>query len=96
MIQETIDLEVQDLLDARADRVDDKGRRCVVRNGKLSGRQFLITTGPIKFRYPWVREKSPNIEDRVVFRPQLLPRQVRRSKAVDAPVPWGCISKVIP
>ncbi len=35
-----------------------------------------------------MRDKSPNKEGRVVFTPQLLPRYLRRSKAVDDLVPW--------
>ena len=88
MIQQAIELEVQEFLDAHANRVDAQGRRYVIRNGHLPVRQFLIAAGPIEVSQPRVRDKSPNSEDRVVFTPQLLPRYLRRSKAVDELVPW--------
>lgn len=88
MIQQAIELEVQEFLDAHANRVDAQGRRYVIRNGHLPVRQFLIAAGPIEVSQPRVRDKSPNSEDRVVFMPQLLPRYLRRSKAVDELVPW--------
>lgn len=88
MIQQAIDLEVQEFLDAHAYRVDAQGRRYVIRNGHLPERQFLIAAGPIEVSQPRVRDKSPNPEDRVVFTPRLLPRYLRRSKAVDELVPW--------
>ena len=74
MIQQAIESEVQEFLDAHANRVDAQGRRYVIRNGHLPVRQFLIAAGPIEVSQPRVRDKSPNSEDRVVFTPQLLPR----------------------
>ena len=88
MIQQAIDLEVQEFLDAHAGRVDAQGRRYVVRNGHLPERQFLVAAGPVQVRQPRVRDTSPNREDRVVFNPKLLPRYLRRSKAVDEMIPW--------
>lgn len=88
MIQQAIELEVQEFLDAHAHRVDEQGRRYVIRNGHLPERQFLIAAGPIEVRQPRVRDKSPKPEDRVVFTPQLLPRYLRRSKAVNELIPW--------
>jgi len=88
MIQQAIDLEVQEFLDAHAGRVDAQGRRYVIRNGHLPERQFLVAAGPVQVRQPRVRDTSPNREDRVVFTPKLLPRYLRRSKAVDEMIPW--------
>lgn len=88
MIQQAIESEVQEFLDAHANRVDAQGRRYVIRNGHLPERQFLLAAGPIEICQPRVRDKSPNPEDRVVFTPRLLPRYLRRSKAVDELIPW--------
>lgn len=88
MIQQAIESEVQEFLDAHANRVDAQGRRYVIRNGHLPERQFLLAAGPIEICQPRVRDKSPNPQDRVVFTPQLLPRYLRRSKAVDELIPW--------
>ena len=88
MIQQAIDLEVQEFLDAHAGRVDAQGRRYVIRNGHLPERQFLVAAGPVQVRQPRVRDTSPNREDRVVFTPKLLPRYLRRSKAVNEMIPW--------
>jgi transposase-like protein len=88
MIQQAIDLEVQEFLDAHAGRVDAQGRGYVIRNGHLPERQFLVAAGPVQVRQPRVRDTSPNREDRVVFTPKLLPRYLRRSKAVNEMIPW--------
>jgi putative transposase len=100
MIQQAIELEVQEFLDAHAHRVDEQGRRYVIRNGHLPERQFLIAAGPIEVRQPRVRDNSPKPEERVVFLPQLLPRYLRRSQAVDELIPWmylkGISTKDVP
>ena len=88
MIQQAIDLEVQEFLDAHAGRVDAQGRGYVIRNGHLPERQSLVAAGPVKVGHPRVRDTSPNREDRVVFTPNLLSRYLRRSKAVDEMIPW--------
>jgi putative transposase len=88
MIQQAIELEVQEFFDAHAHRVDEQGRRYVIRNGHLPERQFLIAAGLIEVRQPRVRDNSPKPEERVVFSKQLLARYLRRSKAVDELIPW--------
>ena len=95
MIQQAIDLEVQQFLDAHADRVDNQGRRYVIRNGHLPERQFLIAAGPIEIRQP-ACVTSPQTKKIALFlRPNCCP------DISDAAKPWttlspGCISKAFP
>ena len=62
MIQQAIDLEVQEFLDAHAGRVDAQDRRYVVRNGQLPEGRFLVPAGRVQVRQPRVRDTSPNRE----------------------------------
>ena len=85
MVRHAIDMEAQDFLNARATRVDGQGRRYVIRNGYLPGRQFLIAAVPIEIRQPQRRDKSPNTEDRVVLTPQ-------RPGTSEAAMSWTSLS----
>ena len=62
MIQQAIDLEVQEFLDAHAGRVDAQDRRYVVRNGQLPEGRFLVPAVRVQVRQPRERDTSPNRE----------------------------------
>lgn len=88
MLQAAIDAEVADFLAAHADRLDDQGRRLVVRNGSLPAREILTGAGPLEVSQPRVRDKSPKQEERVTFSPSVLPPYLRRSAALEELIPW--------
>jgi transposase-like protein len=88
MLQAAIDAEVDDFLAAHADRLDDQGRRLVVRNGALPAREILTGAGPLEVSQPRVRDKSPERADRITFSPRVLPPYLRRSPALEELIPW--------
>jgi transposase-like protein len=88
MLQAAINAEVEAFLARHADRVDDEGRRLVVRNGHLPARDVLTGAGPLKVQQPRVRDNSPDKDQRVLFSPGVLPSYLRKSPALEELIPW--------
>lgn len=88
MLQAALESEVQAFLEEQAARVDDRGRRVVVRNGHLPSREIVTGAGPLEIRQPRVRDKSPDPTARVRFASAILPPYLRKSKSVEELIPW--------
>jgi len=88
MLQAAINAEVQEFLAEQATRVDEQGRRLVVRNGQLPSRELLTGAGRLVVQQPRVRDNSPDHEDRVHFTPSVLPAYLRKSPAIEELIPW--------
>ena len=88
MLQAALESEVQSFLEEQASRVDNRGRRVVVRNGHLPAREIVTGAGPLEIRQPRVRDKSPAPEQRVRFSSAILPPYLRKSKSVEELIPW--------
>ena len=73
VLQTALESEVQDFLEQHASRVDDEGRRLVVRNGHLPTREIVTGAGPLEIAQPRVRDKSPEVAERVRFSSSILP-----------------------
>ena len=71
-----------------SDRVDENGRRLVVRNGKLPEREILTGAGKIPVSQPRVRDNSPDVASRVKFSPSVLPPYLKRTKNIEELIPW--------
>ena len=88
MLQAALENEVQAFLDEHGTRVDDQGRRLVVRNGHLPARELVTGAGPLEIRQPRVRDKSAAPEERVHFCSSILPPYLRKSKSIEELIPW--------
>jgi transposase-like protein len=88
MLQAALEEEVQLFLENHVARIDDQGRRLVVRNGHLPSRQIVTGAGPLEIRQPRVRDKSPDPDERVRFSSSILPPYLRKSKSVQELIPW--------
>jgi transposase-like protein len=88
MLQAALESEVQDFLEQHASRVDDQGRRQVVRNGYLPPREIVTGAGPLEVAQPRVRDKSPDAAGRVRFSSSILPPYLRKSKSIEELIPW--------
>jgi transposase-like protein len=88
MLQAAIESEVDGFLLTHSDRVDEKGRRQVVRNGFLPSRQVQTGAGALEVTQPRVRDNSPDKASRVHFSSSILPRYLRRSKSIEELLPW--------
>lgn len=85
LIEQAVEAELQEYLGSVGDRRDAQGRRAVVRNGHLPGREVLTGIGPVRVQVPKVRDRTG---EGAVFHSKLVPPYVRRSRSVDAALPW--------
>ena len=88
MLQVALENEVQMFLEEHSTRVDEQGRRRVVRNGHLPAREIVTGAGTLDVRQPRVRDKSPDPEQRVRFSSAILPPYLRKSKSIEELIPW--------
>ncbi len=85
LIEQAVEAELQEYLGAIGDRRDEQSRRAVVRNGHLPQREVLTGIGPVAVQVPKVRDRSG---EGAVFHSRLVPPYVRRSRSVEAALPW--------
>ena len=88
MLQDAIEAEVADFLTQFSDRVDEQGRRLVVRNGHKPTRTITTGAGQLDVQQPRVRDNSPDKANRAQFSSSILPPYLRRSKSIDELIPW--------
>jgi putative transposase len=85
LLSQAVSAELELFLDHHGERRDGEGRRAVVRNGYLPAREMLTGIGPVTVQVPKVRDRS---DEGACFRSTLVPRYVRRARAVEAVLPW--------
>lgn len=85
LIRQAVDAELQELLASHAARITDAGRAAVVRNGYLPERPLQTGIGPVTVKIPKVRAKTG---EPVTFRSALVPPYVRKTRTLEAALPW--------
>lgn len=85
LIQQAVEAELQELLANVVGRRLPDGRAEVVRNGYLPEREIQTGIGPVKVKVPKVRAKSG---EPVTFRSALVPPYVRKTRSLEAALPW--------
>lgn len=89
MLQPVIEAEVAAFLGAHAELEDAHGRRRVVRNGHAPERDIQTGIGPIEVRRPKLRDRGDGVGgERIRFTSKGLPPFLRRTKNVEALLPW--------
>ena len=88
MLQRALEYEVETFLAEHADRIDERGRKQVVRNGYLPARSIMTGAGPLEVQQPRVRDKAPRVDERVVFTSAILPPYLRKSRSIEELIPW--------
>lgn len=88
-LQKAIEDEVAEYVEAHKHHVDGSNHRLVVRNGRKPPRTILSGVGPIEVAQPRVDDRRVD-EDGVRFRftSKILPRYLRKTRAVEELVPW--------
>lgn len=79
---------MKEFLEEYADKVDERGRRQVVRNGYLPARTILTGTGPLEIKQSRIRDKSPGEDGRAAFASAILPPYLRTSRSIEELLPW--------
>jgi transposase-like protein len=85
LLAQAIEVEVTMLLAQYAYRRDGQGRQALVRNGYLPERDVQTGIGAVRVKMPRVRDRSGA---GVRFHSALLPPYIRRSKSLEALLPW--------
>jgi hypothetical protein len=85
LIQRAVEAELAELLSQHGDRRTETGNAGVVRNGYLPERELQTGLGPVTVQIPKVRAKTG---EAVTFRSALVPPYIRKTKSMEAAVPW--------
>jgi putative transposase len=85
LLAQAIEVEVAMLLAQYAHRHDAEGRQAIVRNGYLPEREVQTGIGAVRVKVPRVRDRSGS---GIRFHSALLPPYIRRSKSLEALLPW--------
>ena len=85
LIQQAVGAELEELLVEHAGRRTETGTAGIVRNGFLPERELQTGVGPVTVRIPKVRAKTG---EAVTFRSALVPPYVRKTKSLEAALPW--------
>jgi len=85
LIYQAVEAELEALLAEHTDRRTEDGKAGVVRNGHLPARKLQTALGPVTVRIPKVRAKTG---EPVTFRSALVPPYVRKTKSLEAALPW--------
>ena len=85
LIRQAVEVELQELLEQQSERRTAEGKAGVVRNGYLPERELQTGVGPVPVRIPKVRAKTG---EPVTFRSALVPPYVRKTRSLEAALPW--------
>ncbi len=85
LIQQAVEAELQELLVLHAGTRTSAGTAGVVRNGYLPQRELQTSLGPVPVKIPKVRSKTG---EAVTFRSALVPPYIRKTRTLEAALPW--------
>ena len=85
MLFQAVEAELEDFLDQFCDQRTGDGKAAVVRNGHLPERSLQTGLGPVTVKVPKVRSRTG---EPVTFRSALVPPYVRKTKTLEAALPW--------
>lgn len=85
LIKMAIEAELGELLAEMSHRKTPDGKAGVVRNGYLPEREIQTGIGPVSVQVPKVRSKDGKP---ITFRSALVPPYVRKTKTLEAALPW--------
>jgi transposase-like protein len=85
LIQQAVEVELQELLAHHQQIRTEDGKASVVRNGYLPERKLQTSIGPVPVKIPKVRSKTGAA---VTFRSALVPPYIRKTRTLEAALPW--------
>jgi len=88
-LQQAIEDEVNEYLEAGRSHIDPHGHRLVVRNGHKPPRTILSGVGPLEVTQPRVDDRRVDESgERFRFTSKILPPYLRKTKVIEELVPW--------
>ncbi len=85
LIQRAVEIELQEFMAKYEDNRTDDGKASVVHNGYLPEHDLQTGIGPVSVKVPKVRS---NIGEPVTFHSALVPPYVRKTRSLEAALPW--------
>jgi len=85
LIHQAVEAELQEFLAQFSGQSTDKGQAAVVRNGHLPERELQTGIGPVTVKIPKVRSRTG---EAVTFHSALVPPYVRKTRSLEAALPW--------
>lgn len=85
LIEQAVEAELSEYLQGFQNRRLEDGRAAVVRNGYHPERDIQTGVGPVTVKVPKVRSKDGHP---VAFRSALVPPYVRKTRSLEAALPW--------
>jgi transposase-like protein len=85
LIKQAIEAELQGFMGQYSDQQTEDGKAAVVRNGYLPERELQTALGPVPIKIPKVRSRTG---EPITFRSALVPPYVRKTKSLEAALPW--------
>jgi len=87
MLAQAIEAEVEGWIEQHEHLRDERGRRQVVRNGRMPKRTILTGVGPVEVEQPRVHDRRPPAEAEK-FTSKILPPYLRKTKNIEELIPW--------
>ena len=84
LIHNAVEAELREFM-SQHQGVTEDGKVSVIRNGYLPKREILTGIGPVSVRIPKVRSKDG---EALTFRSALVPPYVRKTRSLEAALPW--------
>lgn len=85
LLEQAVKAELAEFMAQYQDQRLDNGRAAVVRNGYQPEREIQTGIGPVSVKIPKVRSKNG---DAVTFQSALVPPYVRKTRSLEAALPW--------
>ena len=85
LIRLAVEAELAEFMSQYSELQTEDGKTLVVRNGHLPERELQTGLGPVTVKVPKVRSKSG---EPVSFQSALVPPYVRKTKSLEAAIPW--------
>lgn len=87
LLAQAVETEIAAFIEQHEHLIDTGGRRRIVRNGYLPERSVQTGIGSVEVKVPRVHDRSAE-GPRIRFHSNLLPPYLRKSRSVEAVIPW--------
>jgi putative transposase len=88
LLAQAIEAEVASFMAGHEQEHLEDGRARLVRHGYLPAREIQTGIGAVEIKQPRVGDRAAKERDRLLFLPSVAPKYMRRSKSLDALIPW--------
>jgi len=88
LLAQALEAEIEQFIGQYTELKDENGRQIIVRNGYHRERRIQSGIGPVPVKAPRVRDRRKDPTARIRFSSAILPPYLRKTKSMEALVPW--------